>query len=206
MTRQAFGSLCPGLPEPRQAALYDAVVAAAAEFRFAEPRRMAMMLAQAGHETMGFLRMEESFAYTAARLFSVFPRHFATVEDAKACAERGPEAIASRVYASRMGNGPEPSGDGWAYRGRGFFMLTGRANYRAAEAALGVPLLQRPALAAEPRTAARVAGWYWAERGLSAPADRGDVERCTRLINGGVNGLPDRVERYAAAKRALGVE
>lgn len=173
-------------------------------------RRAAHFLAEIGHESLGLLRVEESLNYSAGRLLDVFPRYF-TRETAAAFA-RQPERIAERVYGGRNGNRPEGSGDGWKYRGRTPIQLTGRGNYGAMQARLGLPLLEMPALALEPEHGAAIAAAWWRDNGLNAIADTDDVLAVGRRINLGTtrttrlpNGLSDRVERTRRAKQVLGV-
>jgi len=117
------------------------------------------------------------------------------------------EEASGQAYEGRHDLGNTQPGDGPRYKGRGWIQLTGRANYARAGAALGLPLEADPALAAGPEVAARVAAWYWTTRGLNALADIGTEEafrQMTRRINGGENGIDDRLRRWAKAKAALG--
>lgn len=160
-------------------------------------RRVAHFLAQIGHESAGLARVEENLNYSAPRLLEVFEAYF-TRDTANAYA-RQPARIANRVYANRMGNGPEASGDGWQYRGRSPIQLTGRNNYAWLAELTGHPLVDMPGMAIEPDIGADIACAYWRARGLNALADAGDVVGLTRKINGGRNGLADRVERTKRA-------
>lgn len=172
-------------------------------FDFLEPPiRLAMWVAQCGHESMSFSRLVENLNYSAEALLRTWPTRF-TAASARAM-ERQPERIANHVYASRMGNGPPESGDGWRYRGRGLIQLTGKQNYKAAGLALGVDLVAQPELLATERYAALSAGWFWASRGLNLLADAADVEAVTKRINGGTHGLADRAARFQRAREALG--
>lgn len=168
-------------------------------------RRLAHFMGQIFVETGGFTAMVENMNYRdPARLDGLFG-NIVGIDDARALIARGPEAIANRAYGNRrdLGNGPEASGDGWRYRGSGYKQLTGRANYRKFGAIVGVPIEDDPELAREPYSAARIAVAYWTAVGCSAPADRGDVVKVTRLING--NKLVGLKEREAATYRALGI-
>lgn len=165
------------------------------------PERVAAFLAQVAHESAGFTRLEEDLNYGPARLLQVFPRKF-TAEEAVEFAHDAPR-IAERVYGGRLGNGPEGSGDAWKFRGRGLIQLTGRANYRKAGRALGVPLEDEPEKAADPLIASLVAAWYWAENGCNELADAGRFDAITRAINGGMNGYEDRVAWHNKVKRWL---
>ena len=168
----------------------------------ANPRRLAMFLAQAAHESGGFSRLVENLNYSADGLQRTWPKRFPTIEFAQRYA-RQPDKIANYVYASRMGNGAEASGDGKRYRGRGIFQLTGKDNYAAAGLALSLPLVDEPQLAAEIEPACRIAGWFWHTHHLTPLADFEDVRSVTRAINGGVTGLAERVARYKRALAAL---
>ncbi|CAA7618363.1 glycoside hydrolase family 19 protein [Magnetospirillum sp. SS-4] len=179
------------------------LAAACAEWGIDTPLRLAAFLAQIAHESGQFRALAENLNYSAEALLRVFPRHF-DAEGAEAYA-RQPERIAARVYANRMGNGDEDSGDGWRYRGRGLIQLTGRANYAACGEALRLGLVHAPEMLEQPGLAARSAGWFWQRNGLNRPADAGNIETITRRINGGLSGLKDRKAHYARACTALEV-
>jgi putative chitinase len=159
------------------------------------PRRLCHFLGQIFVETRGFTSMTESLNYKdPARLDGIFSAGKG-VEDA------GQEAIANRVYASRLGNGDEASGDGWRYRGSGYKQLTGRGNYREIGAIVGLDLENNPEIAREPTSAARIAVAFWDARGCSPLADLGDVEGVTEKINGPAKlGLAERREATLRAR------
>jgi putative chitinase len=160
-------------------------------------QRVAMFLAQTGHESGNWNLLEENLNYSAAALLRVFPKYYKTQAAANADA-RKPQQIANRVYASRMGNGDTASGDGYKYRGRGILQVTGKSNYAACSKALygDDRLIPTPELLTTQDGAIGSACWYWNSRKLNAVSDRGDVVAATRLINGGTNGLDDRRSRY----------
>lgn len=167
-----------------------------------------MSLAQLAHESALFERAVENLNYTSAKqIRKTWPRRFANNSAAVAFV-RKPERLANFVYANRLGNGDAASGDGWKYRGRGLIQVTGKDNYRDAGESLGLPLLEEPELLEEPVHAADAAGWFWKQRDLNQFWDM--VTYCTRAINGGLNGLPDRIRLYerasAAALPAAGAE
>lgn len=158
--------------------------AAMTAFAINTPKRAAAFLAQAAHESNEFTRLQENLSYsTPERLMEVFKGRFTGLADA-AQYLRQPEKLANRVYANRLGNGDTASGDGWKYRGRGLFQLTGRANYMAAGDGLGTDYKANPDLVAEPPDAAFTAAWYWAVGNLNAMADVGQIDVITRRING----------------------
>lgn len=167
------------------------------------PRRLCHFMGQIFVETGGFASMVENLHYrNPARLDAIFSAVHG-LKDARALIRRGPEAIANRVYANRLGNGGEASGDGWRYRGSGYKQLTGRSNYREIGNIVNLDLEGNPELAREPQTAARVAFAFWDARQCSPLADNGDVEGVTEKINGPAKlGL---AERRAATLRALGI-
>jgi putative chitinase len=159
------------------------------------PKRLAHFLSQCGHESGGFRVFSENLNYSTEGLLKTFSKYF----DAKTAAEyaRKPERIANRVYASRMANGNEASGDGWRFRGRGLIQLTGRANYTAYDKAVSENVLENPDLVAG-ALALDSAGWFWHTNGLNKIADAGDVTAVTKRVNGGTHGLADRQSRYNA--------
>jgi hypothetical protein len=142
--------------------------------------------------------------YSGQGLRAVFKKYFPTDADAKAF-HRQPQKIANRVYANRMGNGSEASGDGWKYRGRGPLQITGRANYQACSELLNVDLVANPDLAATPAAGFRTAGLFWRRNKLNDLADQQQFKTITLRINGGLNGLDDRLVYYNRAKTALGI-
>ena len=193
---------------PETAALYAPHLDAAARGWGVADYALPMWLAQLAHESAMFERMVESLNYTkAAQIRRTWPKRFANNSAAVAFV-RKPERLANFVYANRLGNGDAASGDGWKYRGRGLIQITGKDNYRDAGESLGLPLLEEPELLEEPVHAADAAGWFWKSHGLNRFAS--NINDCTRAINGGLNGLPDRMRLYnrasAAALPAVGDE
>lgn len=178
----------------------------AVHFGIDSPLRMAMYLCQTLHETNNLRYMEENMNYSAERLLQVFPKYF-NADTAKEYA-RKPQKIGSRVYANRMGNGDEASGDGWKYRGRGMIQITGRGMYQkfnnsewCTEDVVSCP----DKLATYPLDQVS-AMWFWTEHGLNEEADRGDVEKATRIINGGTNGIANRKYLYRKFCREFGIQ
>lgn len=167
------------------------------------PRRLCHFMGQIYVETGGFTRMVENLNYkNPERLDAIFSA-VKGIQDARTLIAAGPEAIANRVYAKRLGNGDEASGDGWRYRGSGYKQLTGRANYRDIGALVKLPIEEDPEMARAPQSAALIAFKFWDVRGCSPLADKGDVEGVTAKINGPAKlGLTERRE---ATLRALGI-
>lgn len=163
--------------------------------------RIAHFLAQVMHES-GCLRLTvENLSYSAEGLRKVFRKYFRTDAEARAYA-RQPERIASRVYGGRMGNGPESTGDGFRYRGRGLIQLTGKDNYRSFAQWLGADVVAHPDWVAE-RYAVESAVYFWERNTLNALADIDDLSTITRRINGGLNGYEDRLALLHKARRTL---
>ena len=165
-------------------------------------QRLAHFFAQILHES-GCLRFDmENLNYSADALLKVFPKYFKTREEAEAYA-RQPQKIANRVYASRMGNGDEGSGNGWKYRGRGLIQLTGKDNYKAFASWVDDPrIVDDPDLVAS-EYAVHSAVFFWDSRKLNALADNDDVVGLTKKINGGTNGLAHRRELLNKANGLL---
>lgn len=197
--KSAFDALASNILIARK--YYDPLLAAMQRFNITNPQEQQMFLAQVAHESGGFNHVDENLNYSAAALLRVFPKHF-TPQQASEYA-RNAMAIANRVYANRMGNGDEFSGDGWKYHGRGLIQLTGKDNYMAfARDILGEQwesLVREPGtVSADPHYAALSAAWFWAKNGCGKLTH--DIEAVTRKINGGLNGLDDRKHKLAIAR------
>lgn len=174
------------------------IPAAAAKFGITTPLRLAHFLAQCGHESGGFKAVTENLNYGTKGLRSIFKKYFSS--DALAATyERNPEKIANKVYASRMGNGPESSGDGWKFRGRGYIQLTGKDNYTAFDKTVEDNILENPDLVATKYPLAS-AGFFFKSNGLWAVCDKGAdtaaVTAVTKRVNGGTIGLADRIKHF----------
>ena len=196
------------------------VQAAMARFGIVSERQVAAWLAQTAHESGGYTMLVENLNYRASTMASCWPARFGVknadgtwAKDAKGvrvpnkfalALERKPEAIANVVYASRMGNGPTESGDGWLYRGRGLKQLTGRDNVTRCGLALGVDLAANPDLLLLPEYASLSAAWFWSVNKCGPLADADDFVALTKKINGGTIGLEDRQRRYKAVLASLG--
>lgn len=205
---EAWAELFPGSahgPERMAAAANTAFEG----FGVENAAQAAHLLAQCAYETGGFAHHVESTMYSAARLLDVFPRRFRGLGDARAVVARGAVAIAERIYGGRMGNGPEGSGDGDRFRGRGWIMLTGRAMYEEAGRELALDLLADPTIAEGPEVAARIAAWYFNSRGcieMAGEATDEAVDKITRAVNGGMTGRSSRRAWFRAIFARLRVD
>jgi putative chitinase len=153
------------------------------------PKRQACFIGQAMHESGGFKHLVENLNYSAQGLMRTWASRFPDTDTAEKYANN-PEKIANKVYSGRMGNTED--GDGFKYRGRGIFQLTGKENYKNCSDGIGVDLIANPELLQEPRCACLSAGWYYNKRNLNQYADIMDIETMTKKINGGTIGLEDR--------------
>ena len=179
------------------------------------PIQKAHFLAQVAHESTGFTRLEENLNYSASRLAVVFARHVHGLNPHNYA--HSPEKLANLVYANRLGNGNEKSGDGYRFRGRGLIQCTGRSNYTAYSLSCygDTSLLRDPDRLLDPHTAADNAGWFWRRNDINSLvdeddilnllADNDDIVSVTRRVNGGINGLEDRKHWLRLAKEALQV-
>lgn len=174
-------------------------------FGIVEPRHLASFLAQVAHESSELRVLEEGLNYRSAdRICKVFgKKRFPTLASA-APYVGNPKALASRVYAGRLGNGDEASGDGWKYRARGLIGITFHDNYLLCGLALDLPLLEDPDQLKLTENAAASAAWFWWNRNLNPLASDTDIRDETRAVNGGSNGLEDRERYYARFRQALG--
>ncbi len=170
----------------------------AAKFELNTPLRLAHFLAQCGHESGQFRVVNENLNYGAKGLLGLFKKYFPTPEKAKLY-ERKPEKIANLIYGGRMGNGPEASGDGYKFRGRGYIQLTGKDNYTAFGKAINEDIPSNPDLVAT-KYPLLSAAWFFNKNGLHKLADKGDTEQVvtmvTKRVNGGTIGLADRLKHF----------
>ena len=178
---------------PKTASGGEAIMEQALKDQNFDSKAIAAIMAQTSHESGHFKILEENLNYSASGLKGIFGKYFKDVDPKEY--ERQPQKIASRVYADRMGNGNEASGDGWKYRGRGFIQLTGKQNYADAGKALGIDLVNNPDLAADPKTAALIAIWFF-KKNIKRITDWTNVEQITKIVNGGVIGLADRKKEF----------
>ncbi len=195
----------PTIPAPRRAELLLPLQRAAEEFGINNHLREAAFLANLAVETGEFRLMVENLNYSAQGLLKVFKKYF-TPAQAQSYA-RQPERIANRVYANRMGNGPESSGDGWKYRGRGVIQITGRDNYRRHGNAIGVDIEHDPDRAADPDVAFRIAGAFFKSNGCNQLADQQNFAGVCKAINGAFppHGWIERQRYYNRSLQVLSV-
>jgi putative chitinase len=170
----------------------------AAKFQINTPLRLAHFLAQCGHESGGFKATQENLNYSAKGLNGIFKKYFPT-EAAATPYARQPQKIANKVYANRMSNGDEASGDGYKFRGRGYIQLTGKANYTLFGKAIGEDITANPDVVSG-KYALLSAAWFWSNNGLNKLADGGStdavVTTITKRVNGGTIGLADRIKHF----------
>ena len=169
-----------------------------AKFELNTSLRLSHFLSQCGHESAAFKLTVENLNYSTKGLMGTFPKYFPTEAMAKDY-ERKPEKIANRVYANRMGNGNEESGEGWKYRGRGYVQCTGKINYTAFDKVVEDDILTNPDLVAT-KYPLLSAAWFFHSNSLHKLADEGATEavvtKVTKRVNGGVLGLPDRLKHF----------
>jgi putative chitinase len=168
------------------------------------PERVAAFIAQCAHESGNFRWLKENLNYRAEGLNKTFKKYFPTLEEAKPY-EKNPQKIANRVYANRMGNGDESTGDGFRYLGRGLIQLTGKNNYTLFAAAIDTPLEEIPEYLQTFEGAVQSACWFWEQNNLNQWADKKDILTLTKRINGGTIGLEDRIKHFNHALHVLGV-
>lgn len=175
-------------------------------FSINTPKRVAMYLAQTLHESNYLKATEENLNYSADGLLKTFPKYF-NAETAQTYA-RNPQKIANKVYANRMGNGNEASGDGWKYRGRGYIMLTGRSQYAAFSRydLCTANVLANPDLVSKYYLNQLCSFWFWEQNKLNMVADNEDIQKATKIINGGLNGYSNRALLYRRFCREFGVK
>lgn len=186
---------------------FDALEQLLPDYEINTPQRIAAFVAQCAHESNNFTAVEENLNYKAASLRKLFGKYFPTDELAQQYASKvnKQQAIANRIYASRMGNGDEASGDGYKYRGRGLIQLTGKSNYQNFADSIEVTPEEAAEYMATFEGAAQSACWFWETNNLNKWADVGDIEKMTKIINGGTIGLEDRKKHYQHALHVLGV-
>lgn len=181
---------------------FDALSQALPDYEINTPKRVAAFLAQCAHESGNFNFIKENLNYKAESLVRVWPRYFNDGNAAQYAHNQ--EKIANRAYAGRMGNGPEESGDGWKFCGRGLIQLTGRSNYQAFADSLQISIDDASEYLKTFEGCVQSACWFWEANNLNQYADSGDLTTMTKRINGGTLGLDDRTQRYQRALQVLG--
>jgi putative chitinase len=200
-TKEQLREMIPKNPYVDQ--WYEALSEILPEYEITTPQRVAAFLAQCAHESGGFVFLKENLNYKAASLRRVFPKYFPDDAIAAQYAGKG-EMIANRVYANRMGNGDEASGDGFRYCGRGLIQLTGKNNYTFFAGSLDIPVEEASEYLQTFEGAVQSACFFWETNKLNQWADAGDILTLTKRINGGTIGLEDRQKHYQHALHIFG--
>jgi len=200
-TAQHVHQLLQGNPHAQS--WYDALCDELPKYQITTPARVAMFMAQTGHESGNYTALVENLNYKPQALMAIWKKRFPTMDIANEYAHN-PEKIANRAYCDRMGNGSEESGDGWMFHGRGLIQLTGRSLYEAFAREIGKGIEETTAYCETPDGAVESACFFWEHHGLNAVADQGNIEHATKIINGGLLGIEDRTARYQHALQLFG--
>jgi putative chitinase len=205
LTKEQLRQLLPKNPYIDQ--WHNALAQLLPDYGINTPQRIAAFIAQCAHESGNFIFLKENLNYRAASLRKIFPKYFPTDALAEEYANKPDKqaAIANRIYANRMGNGDESSGDGFRFCGRGLIQLTGRENYSWFAASLGISVEEAAEYLQTFEGAAQSACWFWETNNLNQWADKNDILTLTKRINGGTIGLEDRIKHYEHALHVLGV-
>lgn len=203
LTKEQLKQLLPKNPYIDQ--WHGALAQLLPEYGIDTPQRIAAFVAQCAHESGNFVFLKENLNYRAPTLRKLFSKYFPTDALAEEYASKPnkQEAIANRIYASRMGNGDEASGDGFRYCGRGLIQLTGKENYSWFAASLEIPVEEASEYLQTFEGAVQSACWFWETNNLNQWADKGDILTLTKRINGGTIGLEDRIKHYEHALHTL---
>ena len=188
---------------PHAQSWYDALCDELPKYQITTPARVAMFMAQTGHESGNYTALTENLNYKPQALMAIWKKRFPTMEIANEYAHN-PEKIANRAYCDRMGNVSEESLDGWKFHGRGLIQLTGRSLYEAFAKEIGKDLDECVDYCETPDGAVESACFFWEHHGLNAVADQGNIEHATKIINGGLLGIEDRTARYNHALQLFG--
>ncbi len=205
LTLDQLKQIVPGNPYIEH--WYEALCEILPDYDIDTPQRLAAFLAQCAHESGGFKAIKENLNYRPETLRKIFPKYFPTDELARQYASlpNKAEAIANRVYANRMGNGDEASGDGYRYCGRGLIQLTGKDNYTRYAQSTEQTVEEASEHLTTFEGCVQSAAWFWEANNLNQWADKGDILTLTKRINGGTIGLDDRIKHYNHALHVLGV-
>lgn len=201
VTLEKLNEAFPDATEQDVIKYYEAFVRVFDEYEINTPTRQAAFIAQVAHESGQLRHVIENLNYSQQGLLRVFKKYFTPQLAAQYA--RKPEMIANRVYANRMGNGPEESGDGWMFRGRGLIQLTGRDNYTKFAEDMGMSVDEAIQYLETPDGAVESAAWFWDQRDLNRFADNEDIVTISKRVNGGTNGLQERIELYNHALEVL---
>jgi putative chitinase len=204
ITKEQLAQLIPGNPYLDQ--WCNALNEILPDYGIDTPQRVSAFIAQCAHESGNFRALKENLNYRPETLRKLFSKYFPTDDLARAYASmpNKQEAIANRIYASRMGNGDEQSGDGFRYCGRGLIQLTGKDNYTFFAGSLDIPVEEAAEYLQTFEGAVQSACWFWETNNLNQWADKDDILTLTKRINGGTIGLEDRKKHYEHAKHVLG--
>ena len=206
ITLEQITKAVPSINRQRAMELVEVFNAWNEKFGITTPLRIAHFLGQIMHESGGLNTLQENLNYSADRLLVVFPKYFNKTN--VSLYARNPQKIGNRVYANRMGNGSEGSGDGYRYRGRGVLQITGKAGYEAYQKSgfCNGDLMSHPEWLAQKPGAYKSAMWFWWKYGCNTLADKDDIAAVTRKINGGYNGLSQREAYVKSLKKVFGYE
>ena len=199
-TKEKLAQIIPGNPNLDH--WYESLCEILPDYDINTVQRVSAFLAQCAHESGGFRAIKENLNYKAESLCKVWPRYFPSIDVARQYAQQ-PEKIANRAYANRMGNGPEESGDGWKFCGRGLIQLNGKDNYSRYAASTEQTLDEASEHLTTFEGCVQSAAWFWEANNLNDLADKGDILTMTKRINGGTLGLEDRQKHYQHALQVL---
>jgi putative chitinase len=201
LTQDQLQQMIPSNPHVEH--WHEALIQLLPDYDINTPQRIAGFVAQCAHESNGFTAIKENLNYRPESLMKLFAKYFPTLDSAQAYAHQQ-EKIANKIYANRMGNGDEASGDGYKFCGRGLIQITGRDNYQSFADSLQMSIDDVPDYLATFEGAAQSACWFWENNNLNKWADQGDILTLTKKINGGTIGLEDRKAHYDHALRVMG--
>lgn len=200
ITVEQFKKIFPSCKNPIDTT--KALNAILPKYEITTKERLTAFLAQTGHESGSFNTLKENLNYSAEGLCRVWPKRFSSLKEAQEY-HRNPEKIANKVYADRMGNGPEHSGDGFLYCGRGAIQLTGKENYTKFASSIDMEIDEAVAYCETREGAIESACYFWTTHNLNGCADKGDFVALTKKINGGTTGLKERQELWYTAQKVL---
>jgi len=201
LTQDQLAQMIPG--NQHVSYWYDALSACLPDYDINSVPRVAAFIAQCAHESANFTAIVENLNYRAESLMKTWPKHFPNMDIANQYAHKQ-QAIANKVYAGRMGNGDEASGDGYKYCGRGLIQITGKANYQIFADSISTPVETIPDFLTTFEGAVQGSAWFWESHDLNTLADNRDIQHMTKIINGGLLGIDDRMARYNNALQILG--